>query len=91
MLVPILIPGVKHTYETEILCVDPLGRGGNVLIFLQGGPHYAATTSSSSTGGGEGEGKEDEASASATPLISAVPIASANVIMPAAEMFDAAD
>ena len=83
--VPILLPGVKTVYETEILCVDELGRGGNVLIFLQGG----AVGNSASATGDEGKGDEKGVPSSAIPVVSTLPIVSANVLMPASEMFDA--
>ena len=95
--VPVLLPGVKTTYETEVLCIDELGRGGNILILLQGGPDYTGTSSDRSSGAEDSKVGENDKDAKASnartvpkvPQISAVPIASASVIMPAAEMFDA--
>jgi hypothetical protein len=36
ILVPILIPGPKLTYEAEVLNIDPIGRAGQILVLMQG-------------------------------------------------------
>ena len=41
IVMPVLLPGPKHTVEAEILSVDPQGRAGTVLLLL----HAAASTS----------------------------------------------
>jgi hypothetical protein len=32
--VPILLPGPKHCYEAEVMCVDAQGRGGQIVVLL---------------------------------------------------------
>jgi len=36
ILVPMLIPGPKLTFEAEVLNIDPLGRAGRILVLMQG-------------------------------------------------------
>ena len=35
IVVPALIPGVKHFLEVKIRCIDPQGRSGNITVVLQ--------------------------------------------------------
>ena len=38
IVVPILLPGPKHCFEAEVLCVDPQGRAGQIVILLSSAP-----------------------------------------------------
>jgi hypothetical protein len=48
ILVPMLIPGPRFTYEAEILNIDPAGRAGQVLVLMQGNDSSAVPILSAS-------------------------------------------
>ena len=48
IVVPMLIPGPKLTYEAEILNIDPAGRAGEILVLMQGNDSSAVPILSAS-------------------------------------------
>ena len=76
-----------HRYETEVLGVDVQGRAGQILVLLQGSDYAYSDKKNSGENSGKniGIGKKK----TMTDMPNVVPILSANVLMPASEMFDA--
>jgi hypothetical protein len=48
IMVPMLIPGPKLTFEAEVLNIDPLGRAGQILVLMQGNDSSAVPILSAS-------------------------------------------
>lgn len=48
IFVPILLPGPKYTFETEIYNIDQLGRAGQVLVLMQSNDNSAVPILSAS-------------------------------------------
>lgn len=76
--VPVLLPGPKHKFETEILNTDPQGRAGQVIVMLTHGLLSNVGEDVMSIPLGQ----------SKVPPSSFVPILFANVKMPVSELLD---
>jgi Bardet-Biedl syndrome 1 protein len=79
LYVSVLLPGPRAILETQILSIDPMGRGGQILCLV-----YRDNAQSNNLGASTTTGGKDKSDAVA-PLVSAIPLLSAAVKMPQAE------
>jgi Bardet-Biedl syndrome 1 protein len=81
LYVPVLLPGPRLVLETQILCIDPIGRGGQILCLVYRDNAHSNNLLAPSSATSSSKEKLDVVA----PLVSAIPLLSAAVKMPPAE------